>query len=140
MNVIFSILTILTFNTAYSFNRLDTLANWQIYYGDKLVTSGHEPNARTPDIGTIAVKEKIEKLRIIYRYDAVKPERRTIKILSGTETLYNQTQELKDNHPTLIDFNEIIKHKKGSFEIQIYYTDDITKEKSRLIGKIRIEN
>jgi hypothetical protein len=140
MRIIFTILTILTFNTAYGFNRLDTIANWQIYYGDKLVVSGHEPNARNPEIGIITVKGQIEKLKIFYRYDAVKPERRTIKITSGTETLYNQPQELKDNHPTLLDLKEIIKNKKGTFEIQIYYTDDITTEKNRLIGKIRIEN
>lgn len=140
LRMIFTILTILTFNTAYGFNRLDTIANWQIYYGDKLVVSGHEPDARTPDIGTIAIKGQIEKLKIFYRYDAVKPERRTIKITSGTETLYNEPQVLKDNHPTLIDLREITKNKRGTFEIQIYYTDDITIEKNRLIGKIRIEN
>ena len=129
----------LTLNKAMSFHHLDTLATWQIYVGDKLVTAGREPNSRTPDPGTITIKEKIEELIISYRYDVVKPEVRTIVIKSETETLYDQTQHLKDNHPTSIDMNEILKNHKGTFEVQVFCTDDIITEENRLIGRIRIK-
>lgn len=132
------ILSVVTFQKVMSLSRLDTLVNWQIYYGEKLITAGHEPLSRTPDPGIITIKGKAEKLKIVYRYDAVKPEIRTIKIKRGNETLYDQTEHLKDNHPALIDLNEVLKKKKGSFEIQIYYTDDRTIEKNRLIGKIKV--
>lgn len=103
------ILTLLTLNEASGSNRLDTIANWQIYYGDKLVTAGHEPNARTPEVGTVTFKGQIQKLKIFYNYDAAKPEWRTIHIKSETMTLYNETQQLKGNHPALIDLKELIK-------------------------------
>jgi hypothetical protein len=132
------ILSVITFHKAMGLSKLDTLANWQIYYGEKLITAGHEPNSRTPDPGIITIKGKAEKLKIVYTYDAVKPEVRTIKIKRGKETLYDQTEHLKDNHPALIDLNEVLKKKKGDFEIQIYYTDDRMIEKNRLIGVIKI--
>lgn len=122
-----------------SFCLPDTIANWQIYYGSRLITSGNENQHRVPLTGKIFMKDKFERLAIHYAYDATKPEWRKIVIKSGNEVLFEGTQYLKDNHPTLIDFQEVLNKKKGyDFTIQIYYSDNITREKNRFIGEIEI--
>ena len=141
MRVIRTLLTTIVVLSSLNFGycaNLDTLANWQIYYAGELITAGHE-FISNQKIGSLKLKDQTDKLQIYYRYDAVKPEWRTIKIVSGFDTLYDATQQLKDNHPHLIDLNKLIGNREGTLEIKIYYTDDITSEKNRLIGTIKLE-
>lgn len=128
---------ILSLNFGYC-TKLDTITNWQIYYDGELVTAGHDFIANQK-IGTLKLKKQPSKLQVYYSYDFAKPEWRTIKMVCESDTLYNETQHLKDNHPHLIDLNELFENRKGTFQIKIYYTDDITTEKNRLIGTIKLE-
>lgn len=137
--ILFAILLTLSINEAQCFNQPDTITNWQIYYGDKLIVAGHEPNARVPDIATIHLVDSIKELKIVYRYCAGAPKWRTIEIKNGPDILYSAEDRLKDNRPHVLDLGELVDGKSGSFDIQIYYSDDITHEKDKLIGEIRIE-
>lgn len=119
----------------------DTIANWQIYYGDRLITSGNENRHRVPLVGKIFITDKVDKLTIHYQYDSKKPVWRTIVKKSGQEVLFEGAQQLKDNHPSSINFKKIPDREKGHpFTIQIYYTDNVTREKNRFIGEIEIKN
>lgn len=128
------------FQQAEAFDGNDTIPNWQIYYGEKLIVAGHEPNVRVPDVGIIHVKNSADRLKIVYRYDSVKPRWRAIEIKNGPEILYSAEDRLRDNQPHEVDVGELIMGKTSSFYIQIYYSDHITPEKDRLIGEIEIRS
>jgi hypothetical protein len=118
-------------------NPVDTIANWQIYYGDILILKGNELGHVDLIIENLKI-DKSKRLKIYYRYDAAKPEWKQVIIKTKTETLYDQTQYLKDNHPHLIDLHELDFSNDGRVVIEIYYTDNISKVKNRLIGTIKI--
>jgi hypothetical protein len=138
MKIFLLIFILFTSKTIYGNSRYDTIANWQIYYGNKLLTSGNENQYRVPETGSLVLTKERKKLEIFYRYDAVKPERRTITIKNGAKVVFHETQHLKDNHPSLIDTGKLFNQINNGDIIHIYYTDDVTHEKNRLIGKIKI--
>jgi hypothetical protein len=139
MKTLILLLFLVAGNALYGSIKLDTIANWQIYYDSELITSGNEYAHRVPDTGVLKLGEERKNLVIHYGYDFDKPEWREITIKSGDEIIYSAKEELKDNHPAKIDLSKIRQIGEGKFkEIQVYYSDDITSEKNRLIGKINL--
>ena len=58
--------------TVYGNCLYDTIANWQIYYGTKLLTSGNENQYRVPETGSLILSKEKEKLEIYNRIKKLK--------------------------------------------------------------------
>jgi hypothetical protein len=137
MRNIFIITVLLTtFALKASKMPLDTITNWQIYYGKILLVKGNASGHFEPSKVSVKV-DSSRKLKIFYRYDAVKPEWRRIVIKSQAKIVYDEIQHLKDNHPALISLQDL-KLDSNKVTADIYYSDNISKGKEILIGSIVI--
>jgi hypothetical protein len=121
-------------------SRFDTIAHWPISYNGQIIIRGNETGQIEQIKRGIKVKSPQDKLIIDYRYDAVKPQVRTIIIKQNGVMLYKGIQHLKDNHPSIIFMKEVIQDSKAKAALlEIYYSDDILKGKERMIGQIQVE-
>jgi|GEM_PF-3497263 len=119
---------------------LDTIANWSISYNDQVIIRGNETGEINQLKKVVRLKSPQDELTIHYRYDAVKPQSRTITIRQKDVVVYQSIQHLKDNHPSTILMKELMQKLKSKVTLlTIYYADDITNGKERMIGKIEIE-
>jgi hypothetical protein len=112
----------------------DTIANWQIFYGKKLIAKGNVNGRVEYLIDTILYDSNSNYLTIHYNYDSVDPERKEIEIWEDKRVL---TKEIFKEKPFRIDVQEILtkKTKNRIIKLKIFYWDNSINKK-QLIGQL----